>query len=160
MRLIRTFPDGSVLEFDRGKFDDWCLYLTRPTIPRYPPLDVEYFAQLKSLAARHSTRAVYEDFVTIFNRTNEHISPHVLEMIFHMSHTYGPDALEIDILLTILYGGMVAEMNKRSTKLKKRVKRLGIHQLLLEDYSPEDAGSFSRGKGWEIIDMECCIRGF
>jgi hypothetical protein len=77
-----------------------------------------------------------------------------------MSHTYGPDALEIDILLTILYGGMVAEMNKRSTKLKKRVKRLGIHQLLLEDYSPEDAGSFSRGKGWEIIDMECCIRGF
>ena len=28
-QLIKSFVDGSYLEYDRGSFDDWCVYLTK-----------------------------------------------------------------------------------------------------------------------------------
>lgn len=36
------------------------------------------------------------------------------------------------IVFTIIYLGMVAEENKLGTKLGKRIKRLGIHQVLYD----------------------------
>lgn len=26
-RIVTTFSDGSKLEYDKGAFDDWCVYL-------------------------------------------------------------------------------------------------------------------------------------
>lgn len=51
-QLIKHFPDGSFLEYDRGGFDDWCVYLTDASGKRKPPRDIDYFAQLRSLAER------------------------------------------------------------------------------------------------------------
>ena len=36
-RQIKRFTDGSVLEYARGSFDDWCIYLTSPNGQRYAP---------------------------------------------------------------------------------------------------------------------------
>lgn len=55
---------------------------------------------------------------------------------------------------------MVAEENKLGTKLGKRIKRLGIHQVLYDRYSPAAAASFSRGLPWTRINNECKLRGF
>jgi hypothetical protein len=81
-------------------------------------------------------------------------------MIYHMARAYGDDALDVDILLSILYAGMIAEENKRRARLRKRVKRLGVHQLLFEGASPAEATTFSRDKPWDVIDMECTVRRF
>ena len=83
-----------------------------------------------------------------------------MELIYHLSWAYGEDALEVDILFSILYAGMIAEENKHRAKLRKRVKRLGVHQVLWEDMAPEAAATFSRGKSWEVIDRECVQRQF
>ncbi len=160
MAIIRSFRDGSVLEFGAGRFDAWCVYLTRPGRPRYPPRDVDYFAQLRSLALRHGAQLLYADFLAIYHRTTRQASPHVLEMIYHMANAYDDDALEADILLSILYAGMIAEENKRRSRLRKRVKRLGVHQVLFEGLAPEEAATFSKGKPWEVIDLECTVRHF
>lgn len=65
------------------------------------------------------------------------------------------------IVFTIIYLGMVAEENKIGyKKLGKRIKRLGIHQVLYDRYSPAAAASFSRGLPWTRIDNECKLRGF
>jgi hypothetical protein len=160
MAIMRTFRDGSVLEFGAGCFDAWCVYLTRPTHARYPPKDVDYFAQLRSLAVRHGAPILYADFLAIYYRTTPQVSPHVLEMIYHMARAYGDDDLEVDIVLSILYAGMIAEENKRRAKLRKRVKRLGVHQVLFEHVAPEEAATFSKGKSWEVIDFECTVRNF
>ncbi|NTW97628.1 MAG: hypothetical protein HGB28_03675 [Oscillochloris sp.] len=77
-----------------------------------------------------------------------------------MANAYGDDELDVDILLSILYVGMIVEENKRRAKLRKRVKRLGGHQVLFEDMAPEQAATFSRGKPWEVIDLECTVRYF
>jgi hypothetical protein len=55
---------------------------------------------------------------------------------------------------------MVAEENKEKAILRKRVKRLGVHQLLIEERPAKFATSFSRGKKWKRIVIECEVRGF
>ena len=61
---------------------------------------------------------------------------------------------------SIIYMGMVAEENKAFTKLGKRVKRLGVHQVLVDKLNYNDAASFSRGKKWYDISEECNQKGF
>jgi hypothetical protein len=160
MTILRTFSDGSVLEFGAGRFDQWCVYLTRPDRERYPPRDIEYFDQLRSLAVKYGSDRLYTDFLAIYNRTTKDTSPHVFEMIYHMAWAYADDMLEVDLLLSILYAGMIAEENKRRARLRKRVKRLGVHQLLVEGLTAEEAATFSKGKPWKVIDFECTVRHF
>ena len=44
--------------------------------------------------------------------------------------------------------GMITEENKRNTRLGKRIKRLGMHQVLIEEIQPAIAVNFSRVMGW------------
>jgi len=159
-RIIKTFTDESVLEYDDGKFDSWCVYLSRPTKPRYAPLDIQYFADIVKFAAQYSPTLVYQDFVTIYNATAKQIDSTTLQLIHNLAQKYGNDALEIEIIFTIIYAGMVAEQNKQFTKLGKRVKRLGVYQVLFESMTPGQAANFSKGKGWREIAVECEKRGF
>lgn len=80
-RLIQRLADGSLLEFGQGKFDDWCVFLTRPGMPAYAPSDREYFADLRHLALRQGNHKVYGDFVQVFDRTGSDLSESVLQLI-------------------------------------------------------------------------------
>ncbi|MDY0143845.1 MAG: hypothetical protein RBR97_18320 [Bacteroidales bacterium] len=55
---------------------------------------------------------------------------------------------------------MVAEENKEFAILKKRVKRLGMHQLLIEREKPDYAASYSKGKKWRELDIIMSGFGF
>jgi hypothetical protein len=159
-RTIKVFSDTSILEYDRGNFDDWCIYLTRPKIERYPPLDIQYFARFQELGAVHTNQKIYDDYVKVFNQTTKVIDPAVLSLISDVASNYLSDVIEIDILFSIVYAGMVAEENKAYTKLGKRIKRLGMHQTLIENQKAHFAANFSRGKGWRDLDAICKERGF
>jgi len=158
--LITTFPDGSALSFDQGRFDDWCVYVSVPNGTRFAPTDREYFADLQRLAAAHGATKIYRHFVAIYELTNQELNPHVLALIENQSQEYGADALKIRRLLSIMYAGMVAEENRAHTRLGKRVKRLGLHQTLLERLPAHIAANFSKGKRWQAIARECVQRGF
>lgn len=45
----RQLRDGTKLEYDQGKDDKWCVYVTEPGGYRNPPRDVDCFSQLKEL---------------------------------------------------------------------------------------------------------------
>ena len=62
--------------------------------------------------------------------------------------------------MTVIHMGMVAEANKEFTKLGKRIKRLGIHKLLVENESVSNAANFMRGLKWQEIDLMCNERDF
>ncbi len=158
--LIHTFPNGSLLEYDDGAFDAWCIYLTPPNGKRHAPKDTEYFVRFAELARTHTPRKVYGDFVRVYEKAGKQIDPRVLKFIEYRAQAYQSDALEIQILLTIVYAGMVAEENKARTKLGKRVKRLGMYQTLIEKMPAERAASFSKRKRWQEIAAECEKRGF
>lgn len=63
-------------------------------------------------------------------------------------------------MFTILYMAMIAEEKKEHTKLGKRIKRLGVHKLLIEGVPVNEAANFMRGMGWREIDKMCSKFGF
>lgn len=159
-RKINQFSHGGYIEFDNGSFDDWCVYLIRANGERFAPADVHYFSRLKLLAKVYDAQKIYDDFVVIYNRTGAKVSKNILELITILSRFYGKDALEIEIWFNVLYAGMVAEENKQNAILKKRIKRLGMYQLLIENISTEEAANFSKGKKWTELDKLMKKKGF
>ena len=68
--------------------------------------------------------------------------------------------MESKLWYSVLYMAMVSEENYRNTKLGKRLKRLGVHQFLIEGMPVVDAANWSRGKRWREIAAECEKFGF
>ena len=143
--IIKRFSDGSYLEFDRGSFDGWCVYVATPGNVRRPPLDRNYFSFLKRLAEQFGPQRVYNDFVRVYRETEKHVDEKVFSLIAHIASGYPGWELRVEQVFSILYLTMIAEENKANTHLGRRIKRLGIHCLLLEGLSVEQAADFTRG---------------
>lgn len=159
-RLIKNIRNRNIIEFDQGSFDQWCVYLKRQAELRYAPKDTEYFSKLKQLGAIHGTAKIFNDFICFYSLTGKNIDNTILDLITELSENYGSDAEEMDIWFTIIYAGMVAEENKANAILKKRVKRLGMQQVLLEGRTAEYAANFSKGKKWQELDAVMKKKGF
>lgn len=157
---IKQFGDGSFLEYDRGKFDEWCVYLTRGNGAPYAPKDKDYFKQLQQYAREYGTKRIYGDYVKVYALVGKSVKREDLDYITSISQGYAKDAVEIDILYSTLYMAMIAEERKKNTYLGKRIKRLGIHVLLMEGKDVNYAADFMRRMGWREIDELCKVRGF
>jgi hypothetical protein len=160
MKHIRTFSDDSEIFFDKGIFDEWCIYFKKPGSKKFAPTDIQYFTRLVVLGGVFGNKHIYNHFVEIYNRTTSEINQETLTTIQELSTTYGKTSLEIEKIFTIIYAGMVAEENKVKAILKKRIKRLGIHQILIDNLDPQLAAVFSRGKNWKELDAICKEKGF
>ncbi|NLO63636.1 MAG: hypothetical protein GX095_00130 [Clostridiales bacterium] len=160
MPIIKRFSNGAFLEYDRGSFDDWCVYLTIPTKTRIAPRDTDYFQTINDLASAYGLSNVYNDYVSNYNLTGKDVEEDVLKKITTIAQNYNDDANNVDILFSILYLAMIAEERKANTRLGKRIKRLGIHYLLFEKASISQAANFMRGMNWRQIDKLCEERGF
>ena len=159
-RLIKQFHRGEILEYDAGSFDEWCVYLKYPNEERYAPKDAYYFREIYDLAYIFTPSMVYSDFVSIYQKTGVSIEEEVLDYIEEISRKYYFRYRDVEIMFTTIYASMVAEMNKKNTILKKRIKRLGVHQVLFDGISALDAAKFSKGKPWRELDQCCRERGF
>lgn len=97
---------------------------------------------------------------SIFSQMKEKRTYSVFEDIECFSKTYGKDSLLVNKVFSILYVAMIAEETKNGGKLplKKRVKRLGVHQVLIDGFSAERAARFSYGfnndkyKNWKRLN--------
>jgi hypothetical protein len=159
-QLIKNIRNRNIIEFDKGSFDNWCVYLKRFNQPRYAPRDTEYFSRLKHLGNIYTHQRIYNDFVAYYTLTNTTINVNILNFITSVANGYGQDAEEIDIWFSVIYAGMVAEENKANAILKKRIKRLGMHQVLIEGLDPSYAANFSKGKNWRELNEIMKQRGF
>ena len=159
-QIIKNFGNGYYLEYDRGSFDDWCVYFTQPNGKRNPPKDIDYFSDLKEIAAKYGTECIYQDYVRVYDMTGKQPENRVLVEISAIAKQYASDSLKVDIILSILYLAMIAEENKRYSRLGKRIKRLGVFLLLMEDQSVHCSANFMRGMKWQEIDKLCKERGF
>jgi hypothetical protein len=160
MTRIHKSGVGTKVFFGKGKFDDWCVFLERPSENAYAPKDTEYFAFFSKLADATSAQTVYRSFQKIYALTTESLDPHVSQVIASEATKYGKHVEEAEVWFAVIYGGMVAEENKAYAKLKKRIKHLGLHQVLMQNFSVSDAANWSRGKPWREIDAECKRFGF
>lgn len=159
-RIVKIFSDGSRVEFDRGRFDNWCVYFKPSNDSRKAPSDIEYFRELQALSAIYGANRVYQDFVRVYDGTQSEVSTDTLGLIEELSAHYRNDTLRVQKVFTIVYAAMVAEQNKQFTKLGKRVKRLGIYQVIIENMDVAMAATYSKDKKWRDVDGECTKRGF
>ena len=159
-KIIKTFSDGSYLEYDHGSFDEWCVYMVEPNGNRRPPLDRDYFADIKELSQKYGAEKIYSAYVFVYDSTGKEVNDSGLQAAEKASLDFGEDQLKVHKIFTILYMAMIAEENKKFTKLGKRIKRLGIYKLLFENASVYDAANFMRGMNWREIDILCKKRGF
>ena len=159
-RTMRVFPDGTKLEYDRGKFDDFCLYIVESDGKRHSPQDIEYFSDLKNLSDEYGVEVVYEDFVSVYDHTTKDFDKKVYDIIDNISEHYPKDELRVKKLFSIFYLTMISEENKYRTKLGKRVKRLGVHYLLKENQKVSLSTTFMIGVPWRDLDELCKERGF
>ena len=88
-QTVTTFSDGSYLEYDRGSFDDWCVYLSRPNETRYAPKDYQYFKRLREYSLTHGAKKLYDDFVRIYDKTTKVRSNDVFDFIKEIAKGYG-----------------------------------------------------------------------
>lgn len=162
---ICTFADGTKMYFKTGYIDDFCVTLDDPSHARdgVSPTDKKYFTFMKKKSRLYGADRLYQDFVKVYNRTGKTVSQDTLEYIHQMSRTYNlvpGHSLRMEQLFSILYAGMIAEENRQDTRLGKRIKRLGVHLLLKEDFSPQVAADYMRGMGWKEIAAICEEKGF
>lgn len=158
-RRIKSFQDGTHLEYDRGRIDSWCVYMVNADGTRRPPLDRDYFNDLKVLADSYGSERVYRDFVDIYDSTTREISNAVLTHISQIASTYD-EQMEVDKLFTIFYMAMTAEENYPNTKLGRKIKRLAAYEILFGGREISDAVNFMRRMGWREINALCQERGF
>lgn len=158
---ITRFEDGTIIEQGRGSFDDYCVYVTRPGERKFAPRDVTYFSFFIEKARKYSAKKIYDDYVKIYERTTARIDQTVFDMIKEVSLSYDEeDRLDFCVWYSVIYLGMVAEELKAGAVLKKRIKRLGMHQILFEGMSAENAAKFSIGKKVPQLEPLCRERGF
>jgi hypothetical protein len=136
------------------------VFVTLPGRQRFAPADVQYFTRLKVIGETFGPQKVYDDFVVIYNRTSKNVDPKVFNLISSLSNFYNEFAEELELWLNVIYAGMIAEENKEKAILKKRIKRLGVHQVLIDNISPEKAAVFSKGKKWKELDEIMKLKGF
>lgn len=154
MMLIKNLRNNRKVIFDSGKFDDWCVYVVEENGIKKAPFDIEYFTDLKHLNTSYENNKVYSDFLKMYQPTNKTIDPKVLGIINNITITYKLEHQNIiEQWFTVVYAGMIAEENKKNAILKKRIKHLGIHQTLMQNFSPSEAANFSKGKPWKELDV-------
>ena len=160
-RLIKNLMNGRKVVFDAGNFDDWCVYVVEANGRRKAHLDSQYFTYFKTISEKYPEDKVYNDFVTIYEATGKFIDEPTILLIDSIVETYDDsDKVLVEQWFSVIYGGMVAEENKMYAKLKKRIKRLGMHQTLKQNFPPTDAANFSRGQKWEYLDIIMTPLGF
>lgn len=160
-RLIKDLKNNRKVIFDTGRFDDWCVYVVEANGNSNAPLDVTYFSELYLISKKYDKQKVYNDFVQIYNKSDNTINTVVLTLVDTISNTYNnEDRLKIEQWFTVLYAGMIAEENKANAILKKRIKRLGMYQVLIQNMPAAQAVKFSYGKKWRDLDQLMRTYGF
>lgn len=156
-KTIANLSDGSKLVFSRGKFDHWCIYHVVGS-SSHAIKDIEIFQKLQTYngVVRFT---LYQDFLDVFQQVTNLINYDVVEKITLTSKRY-TNPTEIEFILLFLYAGMIAEENKMNAILKKHIKRLGVHQVLIERVPAAIAANYSKGKNWRELKLECEARGF
>ena len=166
-RNIYVFTDGSLLQFNRGKFDDYRVTYfpnSQNLNLGYPPKDKDYFSDLLALSTVVGTDIVWNDFMMLSdivrdNGIRNDGSPdyssstikHVRIQLNELVRKYPNDLQEETFkLFMTLWAVMISEwyhsVDGGPSILKHTPKIIGVYQVLNNIYYPEIAAKFSATK--------------
>ncbi len=164
-RNIYFFTDGSLIQFNRGSFDDYRVtyFPTNQNMNLgYSPKDEDYFSDLLELRTVVGHDIIWGDFMMLSDivrdngirnsgapdyskPTMEYVRYQLNEMV-----TKYPDELQEETfkLFMTLWAVMISEWyhtyGGRPSILKHTPKVIGVYQVLNNIYSPKEASEFSK----------------
>ena len=136
--------------FDKGKFDKYCVYINGRNKFRYAPTDDVYFNWIRILAKQYGNFQVWNDFCTIYDIVDTgETENEVLSIIKNIDLHYNDDTI---LWWLIFYMTMRAECKIENTILKKRIKKLGVYNILFDEYPIDYIIKYMKGKNWRYLD--------
>lgn len=159
---IYRFDNGKYLTYFRFKFDDFCVALIDENSVDVP-LDREYFATLKELARKFGKRRTWLLFLRVYALVKKGMTtPNEAHwaIIKKWSREFvgkHDEYFEVTFeTMCILYIAMISEENHLYNgyppPLGKDVKKIGVYQVLIEDFSPSAAANFTKGMRWRDMN--------
>ena len=164
-RNIYFFTDGSLIQFNRGSFDDYRVtYFPNNQNMNlgYSPKDEDYFSDLLELRTVVGHDIIWGDFMMLSDivRDNgirnsgapDYSKPTMEDVRYQLNEmvTKYPDELQEETfkLYMTLWAVMISEWyhtyGGRPSILKHTPKVIGVYQVLNNIYSPKDASEFSK----------------
>ena len=127
-----TFSDGTEIYFDKGNFDEWCVYLKKGNGIKIPK-DEDYFNEIYALGEQYGFEKVYHSFEKVYGAVQKNkwgiYDRQKCEKICKMvDDEYEEDTLK---LWFTFYMTMLAEENKTNSILGKTIKNLAVYKILI-----------------------------
>ena len=159
-RRAYVFEDGEETFFNEGKIDEWKVSL-RKGWRYWSPRDVDYFNELYSLGERYGFEFTYAVFLyvcySVYPCKWNGIDRIRFERVCKIADAhFEEDTLK---LWMTLYLTMLAEENKKNTKLGKTIKNLAVYKILLLGEDIETVAGEMYGKRHYMLQEEMDMYG-
>lgn len=155
--VIIDTDNGFHLEFGKGNFDDYCVYVSRNNVNFHWLKDEEYFRWLKGLSKRYNVELVYNDFKYVYDNVYVGVTSEIAnKVIREVDRHYREHTQQ---WWSIYFMTMLAEELKENSILGKRIKHLGVYNFLFDKYPISYIVRYMRGMYWEDLDELMNERG-
>ena len=150
-----------IISFAKGRFDYWLV--DAPGNVWLNASDDLWLQRAKDAADRHGRNEIYLEFNELYHLITP--DPYDLRAIYLIENrVYCSESAEMLKTFYWLRYAMLAEERRRVEDRKyplgKRVKRLGLLQVLYHGMTPQEAASWSKGRPAKEIAAMCRKYGF
>ena len=157
-KIIHSFRTGDYLVYFHHKFDDFCVALIKDGQVDIPQ-DKEYFKTIKRLGRTLGEKRTYSLFLRVWLLVSKGMTaPNEAHWDYIEKWTWEYLGERTDLFditfetMCILYVAMISEENHlygvHLPPLGKDVKKIGIYQVLMEDFSPSAAADYTKKMAW------------
>lgn len=123
-------------------------------------MDKDYFTSLECLKNEYGRDLVYSSFSTIYTGVCGDWTRKDRERCYLLCEKTSKDYNKPTLLLWItLYMTMLAEEKKENTILGKKIKRLGVYNLLYDEYPVDYIVKYMRNMRWYKLKELMIERG-
>lgn len=149
--------NGFHLEFGKGNFDDYCVYVSKSNVKLHWLKDEEYFRWLNRLSKKYSVELVYEDFKYVYDNVYTGVSSETANYVVRVVDSHYREHTQQ--WWGIYFMTMLAEEYKENSILGKRIKHLGVYNFLFDKYPISYIVKYMRGMDWWELDELMYQRG-
>ena len=142
--------------FGEGNIDEWCVYCIKPNKKTWFAYDHEYLSWIRKMGKFHGENKIYDSFIRIYNNVSYNY-----DMIegYEVIKDVSSDYPRTEHYWTWFWMTMVAEERKENAILGKRIKRLGVYNILFDKYKLRYITSYMVGMKWYDLEELMMERG-
>lgn len=136
---LKQWPDGFEMVYQTGKFDDWQVSFWKDG-KKSNPTDVMMLEYLFNYDPEEVWSAICTIGYQCYNEFKDIVIPEI------------NGTPQENRFFSYLAAAMVAEEKKENALLGKKVKLIGIYQVLFERMTVNEAANWSKGKQWFFLE--------